>query len=68
MNIEESVYNALEKVIGLSKNDFSEYEGEKLTEIGIFDSMSTVSFLNELSSLLGKKITIDKFKVSDFFS
>ncbi len=67
MNKSDIIYKALEEVTGLTKEDFEDYKDINLLESGILDSMSIVSFINELNKSTGvKKLTIQSIKPSFF--
>lgn len=68
MDTEALIYQAIETVVGISREDFADYQDTHLLESGIFDSLSIVSVLTELSRLTGKTLGVSCLKSSFFTS
>jgi len=68
MDTETLIYQAIESIVGISREDFADYQDTNLLESGIFDSLSIVSVLTEISRLSGKTVGVSCLKASFFTS
>ena len=68
MNIEKMVYDCIETIIGVSREEFEDYQDVDLLEEGIFDSLCLVSLMNSLSQEGGKEITMKDYLREDYSS
>ena len=66
MDIDLIFYTAMEKVTGLSQEDFKDYQDVNLLNSAILDSLSIVGLLKEISAMTGKNLKMDSFSLNDF--
>lgn len=66
MEIKKVVFECLERITGITEEEFTDDPDFDLYENAVLDSLAVIAFLGEIEDETKKKLSISEFRVTDF--
>ena len=66
MEIKKVIFECLERITGITEEEFMDDPDFDLYENAVLDSLAVIAFLGEIEEETKKKLSINEFRVTDF--